>query len=445
MSLDLRSTTWRRLGSLLAVAALAVTACGTGGGGGGGGGEGGNSASAPGVTANSVLLGSTQPLTGPAAPGYSEIAPASDAMFKYINSQGGINGRTIQYKYIDDPYNPTKTVDLTKQLVLEDKVFAVFNGLGTPTHTKVLDYLNSSRVPDLFVASGCRCWDDPKKYPYTFGWQPDYVVTGKILGKYIKDNFQGKKVGYLYQNDDFGQDGVQGLDKEIPASMVVDKQPYETSQLSQPGGLSPQLNTLKAKGAQVIAMYTIPGASASAIATAARLSYQPQFVVSDVGSDPVTVGNLLKSVGGTQAMEGLVTDAYLPSYGGQPNDSWIVLFKKIHDQYIPNLPFDGNVEFGMAVAYTFAQALKAAGKNPTRQSLVQAVENNGASWQGPWLVPFRFSKNSHAGFTGGQIAIIKNGVAVLQGSPQTTDDGGGAIKDYTSKPQAPSAGGIIKS
>ena len=445
MSLDLRSTVWRRLGSVLAVAALAVTACGTGGGGGGGGGEGGNSASAPGVTANSVLLGSTQPLTGPAAPGYSEIAPASDAMFKYINSQGGINGRTIQYKYIDDTYNPTKTVDLTKQLVLEDKVFAVFNALGTPTHTKVLDYLNSSRVPDLFVASGCRCWDEPKKYPYTFGWQPDYVVTGKILGKYIKDNFQGKKVGYLYQNDDFGQDGVQGLDKEIPASMVVDKQPYETSQLSQPGGLSPQLNTLKAKGAQVIAMYTIPGASASAIATAARLSYQPQFVVSDVGSDPVTVGNLLKSVGGTQAMEGLVTDAYLPSYGGQPNDPWVVLFKKIHDQYIPNLPFDGNVEFGMAVAYTFAQALKAAGKNPTRQSLVQAVENNGASWQGPWLVPFRFSKNSHAGFTGGQIAIIKNGVAVLQGNPQTTDDGGGPIKDYTSKPQAPSAGGIIKS
>src|SRR5918911_2597719 len=324
MSLDLRSTTWRRLGSLLAVAALALTACGTGGGGGGGGGEGGNSASAPGVTANSVLLGSTQPLTGPAAPGYSEIAPASDAMFKYINSQGGINGRTIQYKYVDDTYNPTKTVDLTKELVLQDKVFAIFDGLGTPTHTKVLDYLNSSRVPDLFVASGCRCWDDPKKNPYTFGWQPDYVVTGKILGKYIKNNLQGKKVGYLYQNDDFGQDGVQGLDKEIPAGMVVDKEPYETSQLSQPGGISPQLNALKAKGAQVIAMYTIPAASASAILTAAKLSYQPQFVVTDVGSDPVTLGGLLKSfsggAAGSQLMEGLITDAYLPSYGGQPDN-----------------------------------------------------------------------------------------------------------------------------
>jgi ABC-type branched-subunit amino acid transport system substrate-binding protein len=444
MSLDLRSTTRRRLGSLLALAALAVTACGTGGGGGGGGGGGNNAASAPGVTANSVLIGSTQPLTGPAAPGYSEIAPASDALFKYLNAQGGINGRTIQYKYVDDTYNPTKTVDLTKELVLQDKVFAVFDALGTPTHTKVLDYLNSSRVPDLFVASGCRCWDDPKKYPYTFGWQVDYVVSGKILGNYIKNNFAGKKVGYLYQNDDFGQDGVQGLDKEIPGSMVVDKQPYETSQLTQPGGLSPQLNTLKSKGAQVIAMYTIPGASASAIATAARLSYQPQFVVTDVGSDPVTVGGLLKSAGGTALLEGLVTDSYMPSYGGQPNDPWIVLFKKIHDQYIPNLPFDGNVEFGMAVAYTFAQALKGAGKNPTRQSLVQAVENNGGSWQGPGLVPFRFSKNSHGGFTGAQIQIIRNGVAVPEGNPQTTDDGSGPIKDYTTKPQAPSAGGIVK-
>ena len=449
MTRDLRHITLGRLRGLLLAAALAVAACGTGGGGGSSSNnQGANTASAPGITANSVLIGSTQPLTGPAAPGYSEIAPASDAMFKYINSQGGINGRSIQYRYVDDTYNPTKTVDLTKQLVLQDKVFAIFDALGTPTHTKVLDYLNSSRVPDLFVASGCRCWDDPKKYPYTFGWQPDYVVTGKILGNYIKNNYAGKKVGYLYQNDDFGQDGVQGLDKEIPAGSVVDKEPYETSQLSQPGGISPQINSLKAKGAQVVAMYTIPAASASAILTAAKLSYQPQFVVTDVGSDPVTLGGLLKSfsggAAGSQLMEGLVTDAYLPSYGGQPDNAWIVLFKRIHDQYIPNLPFDGNVEFGMAVAYSFAQALKAAGKTPTRQSIVQAVENNGASWQNAGLVPFRFSKSSHAGFTGAQMAVIRNGVAVLEGSPQTTDDGSGGLKDYTGKPSSPSAGGILK-
>jgi branched-chain amino acid transport system substrate-binding protein len=230
---------------------------------------------------------------------------------------------------------------------------------------------------------------------------------------------------------------------------VVDREPYQTSQLSQPGGLSPQIGRLKDKGAQVIAMYTIPAATASAILTAAKLSYQPQFVANDVGTDPVTLGALLKSFSGSadgsQLMDGLVTDAYLPSYGGQPDNPWIVLFKKIHDQYVPSLPFDGNVEFGMAVAYSFAQALKAAGKNPTRQSIVQAVENSGASWQSAGLTPLRFSKSSHAGFAGAQIAVIRSGVAVLQGSPQTTDDGSGGLKQYTTKPSSPSAGGILKS
>ena len=118
----------------------------------------------------------------------------------------------------DDGYNPTNTVKVTKQLVLQDKVFAIVGGLGTPTHTKVVDYLNASRVPDIFVSSGCRCWDEPEKHPYTFGWQPDYLVEGKILGQYIAENFKGKKVAYFVQNDDFGADGAEGLDKYVPRS-----------------------------------------------------------------------------------------------------------------------------------------------------------------------------------------------------------------------------------
>src|SRR5437588_5620455 len=182
-------------------AALTITACGSGGGG-------GSSASTPGVTDTAVTIGSTQPLTGPAAPGYSEIAPAAKAYFDYVNANGGVNGRKINLKYVDDAYNPTQTVTLTKQLVLQDKVFATVGSLGTPTHTKVVDFLNSSRVPDLFVASGCSCWDQPKTHPYTFGWQPDYTVEGKILGQYITQHFAGKKVAYFYQDDDFGRDGV---------------------------------------------------------------------------------------------------------------------------------------------------------------------------------------------------------------------------------------------
>ncbi|MDT7537937.1 MAG: branched-chain amino acid transport system substrate-binding protein [Thermoleophilaceae bacterium] len=419
-----------RLQLVAVSAALALGAAACGGSSGGGGGGSGSKASATGVTATTVTIGSHQPLTGPAAPGYSEIAPAAEAMFKYINDGGGIHGRTIQYKYKDDGYNPANTVDVVKQLVLQDKVFAIFNGLGTPTHSKVTDYLNQARVPDLFVASGARLWDDPKKHPYTFGWQPDYLIEGKILGKYIKDNFAGKKVGYLYQNDDFGKDGVAGLDSQLDASTVVDKQPYETSQLAQPTGIAPQLTTLQKKGAQVIVSFSIPAATAVALLTNAKFKYQPQMVVSNVGSDPTTLTGLLgkfsKGAVGAQLLNGMVSDTYLP-LTSDTSDPWIALFKKIHDKYIPTLPFDGNVEYGMSAAYTFAQALDAAGDNPTRQSLIDAVEKGG--FKGPGVVPFRFSKDSHAGYTGVRIVQLdgKGGATFKSDASVTTDDASASI------------------
>jgi branched-chain amino acid transport system substrate-binding protein len=143
-------------------------------------------ASAPGITATTITIGSHQPLTGPAAPGYSEIAPASNAYFQYVNAHGGIYGRKIVYKYIDDAYDPTKTASVVRQLVLQDQVYALFDGLGTPTHLAAIQFLNSEKVPDVFVASGCECWNNTAQYPETFGWQIDYVREGKILGQYIK-------------------------------------------------------------------------------------------------------------------------------------------------------------------------------------------------------------------------------------------------------------------
>src|SRR6266404_5081860 len=143
-------------------------------------------ASAPGITPTTITIGSHQPLTGPAAPGYSEIAPASNAYLQYVNANGGVYGRKIVYKYIDDGYDPTKTASIVRQLVLQDNVYAIFNGLGTPTHLAAVSFLNSEKVPDIFVASGCDCWNDPAKYPDTFGWQLDYVREGKILGQYVK-------------------------------------------------------------------------------------------------------------------------------------------------------------------------------------------------------------------------------------------------------------------
>ena len=181
----------------------------------------------PGVTATSITFGTHQPLTGPAAPGYSEIAPASQAFFNYVNANGGVFGRKIHLIIKDDSYNPTNTVNVVHQLVLQSNVFGIFEGLGTPTHTKVVGYLNASKVPDLFVASGCPCWDNGTKQPYTFGWQPNYTIEGKILGQYLKQHFAGQKVGVLYQDDDFGQGGLAGIQDELPAADIVSKQPYQ--------------------------------------------------------------------------------------------------------------------------------------------------------------------------------------------------------------------------
>lgn len=448
-----RITAPARLVAVLAIAALGVTACGSSGGtsssassGAPAASGGKNTASAPGVTADTVTIGTTQPLTGPAAPGYSEIAPAMTAMFNYINSQGGVNGRQIKLTAKDDGYNPTNTVTATRELVLQDKVFATVGSLGTPTHTKVVDYLNQSKVPDLFVSSGCQCWNVPKTHPETFGWQPDYVTEGEVLGQYIKDNLPNAKIGFFGQNDELGQDGLQGLEKAIDPAKIVSKQTYVTSDLSQPQGVAAQISALKAAGADTVVMFTIPAATAVAKLTMAGLSYNPQLVVTNVGSDPVTLGGLLKSfskgAADQTALEGLITDTYLPPYGTGKDDAWVTLFTKIQKQYNPSTPIDGNVEYGMSLAYTFAQALKNAGQNPTRESIVKAVEANNLT--GPGLTPFRYSADNHAGYSGVQVYQIKSGKPVLSGDTYTSDSAGGALKKVTALTVQPGDNSILK-
>src|SRR3954462_2225414 len=420
-----------------AVLALAAAGCGGGSSGGGGGGR-----RAPGATDTTITIGSTQPLTGVAAPGYSEIAPAAKAYFDLINASGGINGRKIVYKYVDDGYDPSKTVTQTKKLVLTDKVFAIFNALGTPTHEQVLAFLNQQQVPALFVASGCLCWDDATKHPYTFGWQTDYTVEGKILGDYIKKNFAGKKIAYFYQNDDFGQNGVKGLDMEIPGSQVVTKQAYQVGNID----IKSQAQKIAAAKADLVVSFSVPAYTALLKLNLLKLGFNPKLAVSNVGSDPITLSGLLEAfakqggatVKGNDLIQGIITDAYLSS-PADPTNSWIKLFKQIHDKYIPKLPFDGNVLYGMAVAYTFAQALKAAGSNVTRDGIVKAIE--GGLPQGPGTVPFRFSDSSHAGFVGAQMGVIKGSAIELQGKPMSTDYGSGAVQESNAtQPTAPSNG-----
>ena len=397
-----------------------------------------NTASAPGITANDITIGSTQPLTGPAAPGYSEIAPASNAYFVYLNQHGGVYGRKILYEYVDDGYNPTNTASQTRKLILQTKVFAMFSALGTPTHLSVIDYINSEKVPDVFVSSGCNCWNNVSKYPYTFGFQPDYTIEGKILGQYIKQNLSGQKVGYFYQNDEFGLDGVKGLDDQL--SSIASRQNYVPTNTN----VGPQIAALQASGAKVVVSFTIPAFTALALLTAAKLGYHPTWVVSNVGSDVTTLTGLLKTfsqgAAGGQLLGGMVTDTYLPLVGDSSN-AWITLFKGIHDQIIPSLPWDGNVLYGMVQAYTMAQVIKAAGRNPTRASFVKTLESTKLTG-GPGIVPFGFAPDNHLGYLGVQVATISaDGTETTTGSVYTSSDSG-PITQYSGSASSPPTNGI---
>jgi len=200
----------------------------------------------------------------------------------------------------------------------------------------------------------------------------------------------------------------------------------------------------------VLVEFTVPIYTAIARLTAFTLDYSPQLVVSSVGSDPITVGKLLSVISkgkasGTALLEGAITDGYLPSVGDTSNP-WIALFKKIHDQYDASAPFDGNVEYGMASAYTLVQALQAAGKNLTRQGIVDAIDNDGGMWTGPGLVPYRYTKTEHGGYAGVEMGVIHGGVIVLDGKPLTTDPtAGSAITPYTGTQPAPPASGVPSS
>ncbi|HEV7963344.1 MAG TPA: ABC transporter substrate-binding protein [Actinoplanes sp.] len=403
----------RRTPAALAVLVLATAGCSSSGGG---------SSNTPGVTDGGILVGTHMPLTGPAAAGYSKIAPATKAYFDYVNAAGGVHGRKITYKIMDDTYNPATTQQVVRQLVLQDKVFAILNGLGTPTHTGVLDFLKTNRVPDLFVASGSRSWNQPDKYPGTFGFNPDYTVEGKILANYVKTTNPGQKVCFLGQDDDFGRDSLAGVEKILGPVPV--KQTYVTSNPN----VGPQMGAFKQAGCQVVMLATVPGFTALSIGTAAKIGFKPKFVVTNVGAD---YGTLAKQLGAAAPLlDGMVAANYLPASNDDTNP-WIPLFKQINTKYNGNAEFDNNIVYGMSVGVLFVQALKAAGKDLTRENLIAAVEKGG--FQGPGLAPLRYSKTDHSGYAGEQLSKVTGTTQSYFGDAYSTDDGNGPVEAYTPK------------
>ncbi|RBY96207.1 amino acid-binding protein [Blastococcus sp. TF02-8] len=432
--------------SVLAAATVvsALAACGGSDDGGGGSSSGGaNEASAPGITEDTIKLGAHFPLTGVAAPGYSEIPTGLKAYFDYVNDNGGVYDRKVDYIYRDDAYNPSNTSTVVNQLVLEDEVFAIVGGLGTPTHSAVVDFLNAEGVPDLFVASGSLTWgEDPETNPYTFGWQTDYESEGKIIGQYIAENFPDAKVGLFLQDDDFGENGEKGI-REYVDDQIVGAERYTPGNTN----VGPQIAALQAAGADFVVGFNVPSYTALSQLTALQLGYKPQWFYSNVGSDPQLVGSLLNrfsqgKVTGSALLAGAYTTDYLPTVD-EPDNPWVQKFQEIWDKYGEEGELTNYRLYGMSMAYTTVQALQAAGQNPTRDDLVEAIEQVGGDWKGPVLAPFRYSEKSHMGTSGMSISqLTPEGSAKEIQGVMTTDIGDAKIKEFDGKPTTPTENGI---
>ncbi|MFJ8911534.1 ABC transporter substrate-binding protein [Amycolatopsis sp. NPDC102389] len=388
---------------------LAVTvtaACGAGGRP-----EGEQKGSTVGVTDTTIKIGAHFPLTGVAAPGYSEIPSGHQAYYDYVNANGGVNGRKIEFVVKDDGYNPTTTSAVTNELVLKEEIFAMVGGLGTPTHSAVVDFLNNSKVPDLFVSSGSLRWgDDPKKAPFTFGWQPDYEIEGKIIGDWVRKNLPNAKVGLFLQDDDFGRDGEKGTRRYL-GQQIVEVAKYSPGNTD----IAPQIAKLKAAGVDLVLGFTVPSYTALSQLASLKIGFKPKWFYSNVGSDPALVGSLLarfsegKVTNGASLIDGVVTTEYLPGVDA-PDNAWTKLWQNVWKAHGKGGDLTNYRIYGMAQAYTFVQALQAAGKDLTRERIVEVLQQSGKSFEGPGLAPFRYSGDNHLGISGMSVVELKGGV-----------------------------------
>jgi branched-chain amino acid transport system substrate-binding protein len=341
----------------------------------------------PGVTSTSILLGATTPLSGPYS-AVSAVTIGASAYFKHVNAKGGVHGRQISFRYLDDAYNPAQTVQLTRQLVEQDEVFAIFNSIGTEPNLAVRDELNLRKVPQLFPASGSTSLgNDSARYPYTIGFQPSYLAEGWVYGKYLARTQGGAKVAVLFQNDDYGKDLLAGLRKGLERSKVkvVAAEPYEVSATD----VGPQVVKLKASGANVLALFAAGKFTSQAYATANKLGWRPKLVIDNMVAAASNVMTQAAAGGAGKLVEATVSAAFLkdPSDPKWAKDAGLAQYRQIMRRYAPRANAkDAYHVFGMAAAFTLVEALKQAGRNLTRDGLLKAVQNLHVT-NNPFMVP----------------------------------------------------------
>jgi branched-chain amino acid transport system substrate-binding protein len=331
----------------------------------------GSPSATPGVTSSTITIGGTVPLNGPAS-AFGSVGRGADAYFRYVNSRGGVNGRKIVYKYLDDEYDPSKTILLTRQLVEQDKVFAIFNTVGTEHALAIRSYLNEQKVPQLFVGSGVsRIATERKKYPWTMGYLPSFVGEGVVYGRRIAASAPKAKIAVLYESSDFGKDLLGGLRRGLGGKgKIVATQSYEIADTS----IDSQIARLRASKASTLMLFATPKFAIFGYVGAARLGWDPQIYVSSVSPSPDVMK--IARLSAPKQVNGSLSIAFVkdPTQKVFAKDKAVRLYHSILDRFMPGAKFlDVYNYYGMAVAYTMVDALRRAGKNPTRASLLRAA------------------------------------------------------------------------
>ena len=324
----------------------------------------------PGASDSEIKIGNINPYSGPAS-AYGLIGKTIAAYFNKANAEGGINGRKINFISYDDAYSPPKAVEQARKLVESDEVLFLFNTLGTPPNTAIQKYMNSKKVPQLFVATGATKWGDHKDFPWTMGWQPTYQAEGHIYAKYLLEHHPQGKIGILYQNDDYGKDYVKGLKDGLVGKMpIVAELPYETTDPT----VDSQIVSLKASGADVFFNVTTPKFAAQAIKKSAEIGWKPIHLLNNVSQ---SVGGVLQPAG-LENSKGILSSYYLkdPTDPQWKDDAaykdWVAFMEKYYPEGDRTSTFP---VYGYTASQTVVQVLKQCGDELTRANVMKQAAN----------------------------------------------------------------------
>jgi branched-chain amino acid transport system substrate-binding protein len=339
----------------------------------------------PGVTPATILIGGTVPLTGEAA-AFGSIGPGAKAYFDHVNARGGVHGRRITYRFYDDAYNPAQTVQLTRKLVEQDRVFAIFNSLGTANNLAIRDYLNVQKVPHLFAGDGSRAIGTAfARYPWTMGFLMSYRGEGDVYGATLVRSKPRARVAVLYENTELGRDMLSGLTRAIAGKgpRVVGQESYELTA----SDVASQIARLKGSGADTLMLFATPRFFIQAVVATHKLAWRPRVYVASVSIEPGIMA--IARANGPELTRGALSIAFLknPNDPVWAGDQAIALYRRIMSRYHPSGRIsDAYHVYGMAVAWTMVETLRKAGANLTRQGLLRAARSLDLGGN-PWLLP----------------------------------------------------------